>query len=129
MVLIGLVLFAAATAATAVLITDNRGDLVQVRAVGHGWLWPEHRIVTAGLALGFLGLVGVALLRHGMARRRRLRREHAELVAENDRLRELLDLDALPFFIDETTHDGPTYSESIARAPSRPAAAVGRVSA
>ncbi len=111
-VLIGLVLFAAATAATAVLITDNRGDsLVRVRAVGHGWLWPEHRIVTAGLALGFLGLVGVALLRHGMARRRRLRREHAELVAENDRLRELLDLDALPFFIDETTHDGPTYSE------------------
>jgi len=129
-VLIGLVLFAAATAATAVLITDNRGDsLVRVRAVGHGWLWPEHRIVTAGLALGFLGLVGVALLRHGMARRRRLRREHAEIVAENDRLRELLDLDALPFFIDETTHDGPTYSESIARAPSRPAAAVGRVSA
>jgi len=129
MVVIGLVLFAAASAATAVLITDNRGDLVQVRAVGHGWLWPEHRVVTAGLAIGFLGLVGVALLRHGMARRRRLRREHAELVAENDRLRELLDLDALPFFIDETTHDGPGYGESIARAPRRPAAAVGRVSA
>ena len=108
MVVIGLILFAAATVATAVLITDNRGDsLVQVRAVGHSWLWPEHRIVTAGLAIGFIGLVGVALLRHGAARRRRIRREQAELVAENDRLRELLDLDALPLFMDETTDDDP----------------------
>ena len=129
-VVIGLVLFAAASGATAVLITQDRGgSLVEVHALGHSWLWPEHRIVVLGLAIGFLGLVGVAMLRHGLAGRRRQRREYADLVAENDRLRELLDLDVLPFFIDETTHDGPTYSESIARAPSRPAAAVGRVSA
>ncbi len=130
MVVIGLILFAAAAAATGALIADNRGDsLVQVRALGHSWLWPEDRIVTAGLAIGFLGLVGVALLRHGLAGRRRLRREYAELVAENDRLRELLDLDVLPFFIDETTHDGPGYGESIALARSRPATVVGRASA
>ncbi len=130
MVVIGLVLFAAASGATAVLITQDRGEsLVEVRAVGHSWLWPEHRIVTAGLALGLIGVVGVGLLRHGMARRRGLRREYAELVAENDRLREFLDLEALSFFVDEVTHDGPAYGESIAREPSRPAAAVRRVSA
>jgi hypothetical protein len=106
-VVIGLILFAAAAGATAMLIIQNRGDgLVQVHAVGHSWLWPEHRTVTAGLAIGFLGLLGVAMLRHGAARRRRQRREHAELVAENDRLRKLHDLDALPFFMDETTDNG-----------------------
>jgi hypothetical protein len=69
MVVIGLVLFAAAAAA-AMLIIQNRGDgLVEVRAVGHSWLWPEHRIVTVGLAIGLFGLVGVALMRHGAARR------------------------------------------------------------
>jgi len=124
-VVIGLILVGAAATATAILIIQNRDDgRVQVRAVGHSWLWPEHRIVTAGLAIGFLGLVGVAMLRRGLTRRRRLRRELAELVAENDRLRELLDLDVLPFSIDETTHDGPGYGTSIARAPSRPATAV-----
>jgi hypothetical protein len=123
-VVIGLILFAAAAAATAILIIQNQGDgLVQVRAVGHSWLWPEHRIVTAGLAVGFIGLVGAAMMRHGAARRRR---EHAELVAENDRLRTLHDLDVLPFFMDETTDGGPGYGESIAPSPSRPPPAVGR---
>jgi len=107
-VVIGLILFAAAAAATAVLIIQKRGDgLVQVRAVGHRWLLPEHRIVTAGLAVAFVGLVGVAMMRHGAARRRQIRREQAELVAENDRLRKLHDLDALPLFMDETTDDDP----------------------
>ena len=67
-----------------------------VRAFGHSWLWPEQRIVVVGLAIGFIGLVGVAVLRCGTARRRRLRCEYAELVAENDRLREFLDLDTSP---------------------------------
>jgi hypothetical protein len=124
MVVIGLILFAAAAGATAMLIIQNRGDSsVEVRAVGHSWLWPEHRIVTAGLVVGFIGLVGVAMLRHALARQRP---EHAELVAENDRLRKLLDLDALPLFRDETTDDGPNYGEQTAPLPSRPPPADGR---
>lgn len=127
MVVIGLVLFAAAAAAIAILIIQNRGDgLIPVRALGHSWLWPEQRIVTVGLAIGLIGVVGAAMLRHGMARRRQLRREHAELVAENERLRNLYDLDALPFFIDESTDDGRAYGEPIARPPRRPRPAVGR---
>jgi hypothetical protein len=127
MVVIGLVLFAAAAAATAVLITQDRGQsLVEMRAFGHSWLWPEYQIVTAGLAIGLFGLVGVAMMRHGAARRRRLRREYAELVAENERLRTLHGLDALPFFMDESTDDGLAYGESIARPPRRPPPAAGR---
>ena len=103
MVVIGVVLFAAAVAAALILAVQNRGSIVEVRALGHTWLWHQYWVLAAGLVIAFVALLGLSAMWAGAANARRLRRERAELLAENAALGgRLSDPDASPFFDDGT---------------------------
>src|SRR4051812_48641278 len=83
MVVIGLILFGAAAAGAAVLIVQNQDGAVEVNALGNTWQWDRYWLVVAGLALALAAALGMAMMARGAARARRLRRERAELLAEN----------------------------------------------
>jgi uncharacterized integral membrane protein len=104
---VGLILLAAAVAVALVLVVQNRGTPVDVHAAGHTWAVHPYSIVLAGLAIGFVGLLGLTMMRAGAGRVHRLRRERAELLAENERLSNALaDPTASSFFDDDVVFDG-----------------------
>ncbi len=88
MLVIGLVLFATAVGSAIILIVQNRGSVVQVRALGHTWTGHLYWLLVAGLIIALIGVLGLALLRRSAARARRLRRQRAALLSENERLSE-----------------------------------------
>jgi hypothetical protein len=99
--IIGLVVLAAAVGSTVILIVQNRGSVVGVHALGHSWTGHLYWVLVAGLVIAVVGVVGLAILRAGAARSRRLRRQRAALLAENKRLSERVrDPAKSPFFAD-----------------------------
>jgi len=102
-VVIGLILLVAALAAAAVLIVPNQDTTVPVQALGHTWHWHQGWILVAWLTITLTGLLGVALMRAGLAYARRLRRETAKLLAERSAINHHLpDPDRSLFFASET---------------------------
>ena len=83
MIVIGLILLGAASAAAVVLGVQNQDGLLQVHALGYTWQWHPYWLVVVGLGLAVVGAFGAAMIRAGAAYRRRLRHERRELRAEN----------------------------------------------
>lgn len=81
-ILIGLLLLAAAAVAGIELVLANR-DTVTVRMWNASWNVEAFWLAAAGAALLLVALIGLAALRLGAARRRRLRRRQRELAEEN----------------------------------------------
>ena len=74
MVAIGLLLFAAALGAGAALFMQNRGaSAAQVHVFGHTLTLQPYSIMAAGAAIAVVALLGIAVMRRGAARARRLR--------------------------------------------------------
>ena len=88
MIIVGLVFLAAAVAAAVILIVQNRAGMVRLDALGHTWSGRLYWVLVAGLIIALVGVLGVALMRGGVIRARRRRRERAQLIAENTRLSE-----------------------------------------
>ncbi len=86
MIIIGLVVFAAAVAAAIILIAQNNNATLDVHALGHTSNVHAYWLVVAGLIITAVGLGGLAMMRSGGARYRRLRREHRMLVRDHERL-------------------------------------------
>ena len=109
---IGLLLFATAAASAIILIVQNRGSVVQVRALGHSWTGHLYWLLVAGLIIALVGVLGLALLRGSAARARRLRRQRATLLVGNARLSERVrDHGRSSFFADAGRADtGPAQS-------------------
>lgn len=115
MLVVGLILLAVAIAAAVVLIVQNRDVTIDVHALGHTQTVHPYWIVVAGLAIGLVGVLGLAMMRTGAARARRLRHERADLLAENERLsRGLADPADSSFFSDD---DGASPVGENGRAP------------
>ena len=92
--------FAAAVASAVILILQNRGSVVGVHALGHTWTGRLYWMLVAGLVIALAAVVGLAMLRAAAARARRLRRQRAALLAENERLSERVrDPATSPFFV------------------------------
>jgi hypothetical protein len=114
LVILGLALFAAAVAAAVILIVQNREGSVHLHAVGQVWTVHIYWIVVAGLVIALVGVIGAAIIRAGIARNLRLRREHAELLAQNRRLAERLGESAgSSFFADSEAVDTDWSTPSI----------------
>lgn len=110
MIIVGFIVFAAAVAAAAVLIGQNRNAAVDVHALGHTWSVHLYWVFVAGFVVPLVALIGLAWLRGGAVRSRRRRRERAEMLAEYERLsaRERVRNPAQSeFFSGETAVDGP----------------------
>lgn len=89
MVVIGLILLAAAVAAVAVLVTQNRSAMVDVHGLGYTWHVHLYWVLVAGLVLAFVGFAGMAMMRAGAVHLNQARRERHGLVRENARLNRL----------------------------------------
>lgn len=87
MVVIGLILLAAAVTAAVVLVVQNDA-IVSLHVFNRSWNVHEYWLAVAGLAVMAAAVLGLGLIRRGMARARRLRREHRQLAAENRSLAE-----------------------------------------
>jgi hypothetical protein len=99
--IVGLILFAAAVASAVILIVQNRDSVPQVHALGRDWTGHLYWVLVAGLIIALVGVLGLAILRYGTTRARRLRRQRAALVAENERLSDQVhDPATSPFFAD-----------------------------
>lgn len=99
MIIAGLVLLAAAVAAAAILIMQNRASMVHVHALGHTWSGHPYWVLVTGLIIALTGVLGVAVIRGDLTRVRRQRQERAQLMAENKQLSERVgNPDASPFF-------------------------------
>jgi hypothetical protein len=73
-VAIGSLLLAAALAAGATLFMQNRGaGAVQVHVLGHTLTLQPYSIMAVGAAIAVIGLLGIAVMRRGAVRARRLR--------------------------------------------------------
>ncbi len=130
MLVVGLILLAVAIAAAVVLIVQNRDVTIDVHALGHTQSVHPYWIVVAGLAIALVGSLGLAMMRSGAARARRLRRERAELLAENERLsRDLADPAESPFFADDSAADDVDPAGPNGRAPWRTSPGSGRTRA
>lgn len=121
MLIIGLIVFAAAVASAVILIVQNRGSVVGMHAVGHTWTGHLYWVLVAGLFIALVGVVGLAILRGGAARARRLRRQRTALLAENRRLSErVLDPATSSFFVGTGRADtGPALSSAAGSHPTR----------
>jgi hypothetical protein len=117
--IIGLILLAAAVASAVILIVQNRGSVVGVHALGHTWTGRLSWVLVAGLIIAVVGVVGLAILRGGAARSRRLRRQRAALLAENERLSERVRDPARSSFFADTGRAarGPALSSAAGRHP------------
>jgi membrane protein implicated in regulation of membrane protease activity len=79
-VAIGLLLFAAALGAGATLFMQNRGEgAVQVHALGHTLTLQPYSIMVVGAVITVVALLGIAAMRRGASRARRLRRHRDRL--------------------------------------------------
>jgi hypothetical protein len=75
-VAIGLVLFAVALGAGATLFVQNRGETaVQVHVLGHTLTLQPYSIMVGGAAIAVVAVIGIAVMRMGAVRARRLRIE------------------------------------------------------
>jgi hypothetical protein len=81
---VGVILFAAAVVSAVILIVQNRGSVVPVHVLGHTWTGHLYWLLLVGLIIALVGVLGLALLRGGAARARRLRRQRAALATENE---------------------------------------------
>jgi hypothetical protein len=117
--IVGLIVFAAAVASAVILIVQNRGSVVGVHALGHTWTGHLYWVLVAGLIIALVGVVGLAILRGGAARARRLRRQRAALLAENKRLSERVrDPATSSFFVGTGRADtGPALSSAAGSHP------------
>ena len=87
MVTIGLLFFAGAIGTATALAVQNRGqDAVSVRAFDHTLALPPYSIMVVGAAIAVIAVIGLALMRMGAGRVRRLRHELDTLRAEYARL-------------------------------------------
>lgn len=86
MIIVGFIVVAAAVAAAVVLIGQNGNSAVDVHAVGHTWSVHLYWVFVAGFVVPLVALLGLGVLRRGIVRSRRRRRERAELLAEYERL-------------------------------------------
>lgn len=84
MLVVGVLLFAAAVVSAVILIVQNRGSVVPVHALGHTWTGHLYWLLLMGLIIALVGVLGLALLRGGAARARRLRRRPAVLATANE---------------------------------------------
>lgn len=98
MVVLGFILVAAAVAAVAVLITQNRTEIVSVHALGQTWSMHMYWLIVGGLVIAAVALFGLMMVRAGSSRgwrmrqqRRALSQERKSLAAENDRLNQQLE--------------------------------------
>lgn len=106
MVAIGFLVFAGSIAVAAALVMQNRGGTpVQVHAFAHTVTLQPYSILAAGAAIVVAALIGVALMRRGTGRVRRLRREIDQLLAENARLSDLAAGPESSFFFDTFPDD------------------------
>lgn len=80
MIVIGLLLFAAAIAAGAILIVQNMDATIYVHWLGQNWHVREYWLLVAGLVIAIVGMIGLWMMQGGGRRNRRIRREHRELV-------------------------------------------------
>jgi hypothetical protein len=118
--IIGLIVLAAAVSSAVILIVQNRGSVVGVRALGHTWTGHLYWVLVAGLIIALVGVVGLATLRGGAARFRRLRRQRAALLAEDKRLSERVrDPARSSFFADTGRAATSPALSSAARHPTR----------
>jgi hypothetical protein len=85
-IVLGFILFAVAVAAALVLIVQNRGDIVTLHALGNTWNVHLYWLLALGAIVVVVALLGLAMMRGGSARARRLRRERKSLSVENERL-------------------------------------------
>lgn len=86
-----------------------------MHALGHAWTGHLFWVLVAGLILALVALLGLALMRRGAARARRLRRERATLLAENERLS---DPSQSPFFAgDGAANEAPAQASAPAAHP------------
>ncbi|MBV9594032.1 MAG: hypothetical protein JO147_09630 [Actinobacteria bacterium] len=125
MIVIGLLLVAAAVAATVVLIAQNTSPEVTFKALGDTYTVHLYWVLVAGMVLLAVAAIGLSAMRAGTASSWRSRRERRQLAAENARLSKHL-RDAIPPMAttgarderaayeagrhDETRYDQPTYS-------------------
>jgi hypothetical protein len=93
MIVLGFVLVALAVAAVAVLVVQNRNDVVNVHALGQTWSVHLYWLLVLGLIIAAVALIGLSMMKAGGARARRLRRERKSLSIENKRLSQRLEAD------------------------------------
>jgi len=119
--IIGLIVLAAAVGWAVILIVQNRGSVVGVHALGYTWTGHLYWVLVAGLIIALVGVVGLAILRRGAARARRLGRQRAGLLAENERLIERVRDPAKSSFFADTGRagTGPALSSAAGRHPKR----------
>jgi hypothetical protein len=86
MIVIGFVFFAAAVATASILIAQNYDAMLDVNALGYTWNVHVYWLVVAGLVITAVGIVGLLAMERGIARYRRMRREHRGLVRDHERL-------------------------------------------
>jgi hypothetical protein len=108
-IIVGLVLLAAAVAAAVILIVQNRASMVHLNALGHTWSCHLYWVLVAGLIIALVGVLGVAVIRGGVIRARRRRRERAQVIAENTRPSEHVgDPEHSSFFAGDAAATDPT---------------------
>jgi hypothetical protein len=86
MIVIGFVFFAAAVAGASILIAQNIDTMLDVNFLGYTWNVHVYWLVVAGLVATAVALAGLLVMGRGVARYRRLRREHRGLVRDHERL-------------------------------------------
>lgn len=87
MVAIGLLIFAAAVGTATALVVQNHGQsAISVHAFNHTLALQASSLVAAGAAIAVTAVIGLALMRLGAGRTRRLRHELVALRAEYARL-------------------------------------------
>lgn len=87
MILLGFVLIAASVVVGTALISQNT-DEITVTAFGSHWTAHAYGLVIAGIAVAFVCMLGLMLVRSATARGWRLRRDRRRLAAENELLAE-----------------------------------------
>jgi hypothetical protein len=86
MIVIGFIFFAAAIAGASILIAQNSDTMLDVNVLGYTWNVHVYWLVVAGLVATAVALAGLLVMGRGVARYRRLRREHRGLVRDHERL-------------------------------------------
>ncbi len=86
MIVIGFVFLAAAVAGASILIAQNIDTMLDVNFLGYTWNVHVYWLVVAGLVATAVALAALLVMGRGVARYRRLRREHRGLVRDHERL-------------------------------------------
>lgn len=86
MIVIGFLFLAAAVAGASILIAQNSDTMLDVNVLGYTWNVHVYWLVVAGLVATAVAMAGLLVMGRGIARYRRLRREHRGLVRDHERL-------------------------------------------